>query len=411
MNVLIIAQLFWPDIGGGSTRAHNAAKALKNQGNNVTVVSAFPHYPKGDIPKKYRGKLVAKEQIDGMTIYRTWVPKLAFSSILKRVIIHLSFCLSSLLVMQKFRDTDIIFASNPSFFVSFPAAVYSFFLKKKYIRNVDDMWPEVWYDLGYVKSRIFRKILDHIAQKSYDNSCAVVPLSEGSVDVLESKYKIKREKITVIEHGVDTEKFRTNENKRDEQHQDGSSGRKKILMYAGALSIGYDFDTILQAAKILEQYPIQFIIRGEGDREDYLKQQVQQQKITNVKIDTKFVEFEKYNEILNSADIFLLPLSPVRGFDYELITKTLDYQMIGRPIFCISKGESKRYVNRTKSGIVTSSRDPKTVSDLILKLVKDEKLAEELGQNGRRYVLENLTIEMIGKRLMKVINSCMEREK
>jgi len=88
MNILIIAQYFPPDFGGASTRAINIAKALKMQGCRVVIVSAFPHYPNGIIPDKYRRKIMVEEEIEGMKIIRTWVPKLPHSSNFKRVLIH-----------------------------------------------------------------------------------------------------------------------------------------------------------------------------------------------------------------------------------------------------------------------------------------------------------------------------------
>ena len=58
MNVLVIAQYFPPDMGGGATRAYNMAKGLSLAGCDVTVVTSFPHYPTGNIPAKYRRKIV-----------------------------------------------------------------------------------------------------------------------------------------------------------------------------------------------------------------------------------------------------------------------------------------------------------------------------------------------------------------
>ena len=61
MRVLIIAQYFPPDMGGGATRAYNVAKGLLKAGCDVTVVSAFPHYPTGNVPRKYRWKPLSVE--------------------------------------------------------------------------------------------------------------------------------------------------------------------------------------------------------------------------------------------------------------------------------------------------------------------------------------------------------------
>ena len=337
MNILIIAQYFPPDFGGASTRAFNIAKALKMQGCSVVIVTAFPHYPTGKIPPKYKRKIIVEEEIEGMKIIRTWVPKLPHSSNFKRVLIHFSFFVSSLFAISKDRKTDLIFASNASFFVSFPAAIYKFFLRKEYIRNVDDLWPEVWYDLGYVKSKFLKKILDFIARSSYHKSIAVIPVSQGYVQTLISKYNVPKEKITVIEHGVDTSKFFRIKSKSEFK-------KNKIIMYSGALSQGYEFDIILKCAKLLESESVHFIIRGRGELAEQLKKSIKEYQLTNVELNTEFLPEDKLVNLLNTADIFILPMSPIKGFDEGLPTKILEYQAIAKPIVCISNEEPGRYI-------------------------------------------------------------------
>lgn len=74
MRVLIIAQYFPPDMGGGATRAYNAAKGLSKAGCAVTVVSAFPHYPTGDIPEEYRRKPLSIEYESELKVIRISFP-------------------------------------------------------------------------------------------------------------------------------------------------------------------------------------------------------------------------------------------------------------------------------------------------------------------------------------------------
>ena len=80
---------------------------------------------------------------------------------------HISFMLSSILGLVYIRKVDVIFAMNPGFFAFFPALIYKVLFRKNIIRNVDDLWPEVFYDLGIVKSRFFKRILDFAASISY----------------------------------------------------------------------------------------------------------------------------------------------------------------------------------------------------------------------------------------------------
>ena len=68
MNVLIIAQYFPPDMGGGATRAYNVAKGLMLNGCKVTVIATFPYYPRGDVLSEYRGKVVVSESFSYSTL-------------------------------------------------------------------------------------------------------------------------------------------------------------------------------------------------------------------------------------------------------------------------------------------------------------------------------------------------------
>ncbi len=394
MHILIIAQFFPPDFGGASTRAYNAAKGLALQGCKVTVVCGFPHYPHGKIPSKYCGKFFVNECMDNINLIRTWVPSVPHTSNFNRLRSHFGFAFSSFFGTLKIKNFDIIISMNPNLFSFLPSLLCHYIRRREIIRNVDDLWPELFYDLGIVKSNFLKKILDFFALKSYKIPKMIIPVSEGYIPTIVNKYKISKSKITVIEHGVDTKKFFPVKN--INKHQ-------KIIMYSGAINIGYDFDLILNCAKILEHENIKFVIRGIGNLAESIEKNIYDNSLSNVHLDTVLVDTKKLAEILNSADIFLLPMSKIKGIDTGLPTKIFEYQAIGKPIVCVSDNEAGRYIEKTKSGLVTSSRDPKILADLILQLVNDEKLSENLGLNGLKHVQKNLTIDAIGKHFLSVI--------
>ena len=400
-TVLIIAQYFAPDWSGSSTRAYNCARALTLEGCDVTVLSAFPHYPNGYTTASYKNKILSFDEVDEIKVIRTWVPNMSHSTDRRRVIIHLSFILSSLLGILYIRKFDVVIAMNPNLFAFFPALVYSFLYRRNIIRNIDDLWPEVFYDLGIVRSRLSKKILDFVARVTYSIPKMIVPLSHGYVKTLTDKYHVPREKIVVIEHGVDTERFSSHAVMPSFRNNAGSS--VKIIVYSGILTNAYDFDTVLKAAKILEAKPVHFIIRGTGDLANKLQTKIENFSLSNVEIRTDTLSRDELISFLNSADIFLLPMNSFNIVDQGLPTKTLEYQAMGKPIVCISNGEAGKYIKETHSGLVTGSRDPKELAGLILNLVNDDNLARTMGNNGYNYIKNNLTLEMIGKRFMKVI--------
>jgi glycosyltransferase involved in cell wall biosynthesis len=296
---------------------------------------------------------------------------------------------------------------NPNLFAFLPALIYKVLFRKNIIRNVDDLWPEAFYDLGIVKSRFFKKILDFAASISYQIPVAIIPLSHGYVQTLITKYHIPEEKIMVIEHGVDTMKFH-----RFKKSSSINNSNKKIIMYSGNLNLGYDFETVFRAAKLLELQPVYFIIRGIGVLSDKVSQMVKEYDVKNVDVRTDLLSQEQLVSVLNSADIFVLPMNlDARVMDQGLPTKLLEYQALGKPIVCISNGEAGKYIRKTQSGLVTATRQPEELARLIMHLVNDENLAKTLGDNGFNNINNNLTLEMVGKRFVDVITRSLQSTK
>lgn len=398
-NVLMLSQYFPPDVNGSSTRSYNVARSLLSQGCKVTVISTFPHFPERKFSKKYSHKISFIEESDGIKIIRMWIPKLPHSPYYKRVLLHISFCFAVLFGLSRVGKFDVIVAMNPTFFVGFPAWICKVFFQKKLIRNVDDLWPEVFYDLGIVKSKFLKRVLDFFSNISYKVSDAIIPVSQGYVSTLTEKYHIPKEKIFVIEHGVDIKKFGSLAKKHLNQNE------KKTIMYSGAINIGYDFEPVIKAAKLLESFSVRFVIRGTGENVDDVRKMIKRFEVKNVEVQTDLLEKNEFIDYLNTADVFLLPMN-FGVIDYGLPTKILEYQVLGKPIVCISSGEAGRYIERTKSGLVLKEKDSKKLAEMIKKLIIDENLAKQLGTNGFEYINKNLTLEKVGERLLKVINSC-----
>jgi len=399
MRVLVLAQYFPPDIGGGSTRAFNVAKGLREKGCVVRVVTAFPHYPLGRIPSRYKGKALVFEKIEDIEITRVWIPALPHNSLVNRIILHICFIFSSLFALPFEGEVDVVFAANPNLFSFFSALIYSFANRKPIVRNVDDLWPEVFYDAGLVKSGFLKKIIDIITWASYSVPVALTPISHAYIPKIIERYRIREEKIRTIEVGVDTTFF-------NKTYTHAKEKSDFVVMYSGILGSGYDFDTVLRAAKLLSSNKrISFIIRGVGERQREIRDMIKKLNLRNVVLSTDLVPKIELVQVLGSADVFLLPMGGAGSADDGLPTKIFEYQALGKPIICCSRGEPARYIASTKSGLVVDIKDPDALADAILKLQKDEETALELGLNGWKHIQQYLTVEKIGEHMYNLFIS------
>lgn len=397
LNVLVLAQYFPPDMGGSSTRASNVVKGLLGEGSQVTVVAAFPHYPLGEVPIEYRRRAIIVENAGNAKVFRVWIPALPHNSIVKRILLHFCFVFSSLFALPFVGDYDVVWAANPNLFCFLPAVVYGCVKSKRIIRNVDDLWPEVFYELGIVRSRMMHALLDFIAWLSYVVPAAVTPISVGYKNKIVEKYKIDARKIYVIEVGIETIQPLKVQKKEHNQF---------VVMYSGNLGQGYDFDIILESAKYLaDEKEIVFVIRGIGELAPTLRFKICELGLKNVVLNTEFLPKEELYSLLSSADVFALPMIPAHVVDEGLPTKVFEYQAYGKPIICVSSGEAARYVEATRSGLIVKPKDAHGFVEAVKRLYMDSRFGEELGKKGRDYVSEHLTAGKIGQRMCTVLTS------
>jgi len=404
MRVLILAQYFPPDMGGGATRAYNVAKGLMLNGCSVVVVAAFPHYPSGNVPAKYRWKPLTVEFMDGVKVFRTFMLPLASEGMFKRMLLFACFVASSLFALPFVGRVDVVWAANPNVIGVFPSLIYAFVKRCPLVQNVDDLWPEVLYDLGMNRKSPFARLGELLAKIAYSVSSVITPISPGYVKVICGKYGVDRGKVHVVRAGVDLSKFKVN----DSLFCSGEEGFR--VLYSGAFSMAYDFDQVLLAAEKLEEIGgVEFVLQGSGELVGYLKARVEELGLKNVKIIDMVVSRDEVAKLLSEADALILPLRDFGTPYLGISSKLYEYQAAGKPIICCAEGEPARYVEEAKSGIVVKPGDHEALAKAVLYLKENRELAEELGGNGRKYVEDKLSIEKIGLQMKKIFRDLLMR--
>ena len=144
---------------------------------------------------------------------------------------------------------------------------------------------------------------------------------------------------------------------------------------------------------------IVFVIRGVGEEAAKLKKAIFHFGLKNVVLDVCHLPKSELVALLDSADVFVLPMAGLSFVDQGLPTKVFEYQSYGKPILCVSDGEAARYIEATKSGLVVKPKDKVGFVDAVTRLYVDRQLGAELGRNGREYVSRYLTAEKIGEKM------------
>jgi glycosyltransferase involved in cell wall biosynthesis len=396
LKILVIAQQYPPDMGGGATRAYNAVKGLLLNGARVTVVAAHPHYPHGNIPKEYRWKPIKIEWREGAKVIRTFVPPLPSLGLAYRLTLFLLFAASSLFALPAVGKVDVVWAANPNIISFFPAMVYGLLLRAPVALNIDDLWPEDMYSLNLLKpNSFFAKAAEALARIAYHKARVITPISPYYKLVICGRYQADPSKVKTVRAGVDTSKFKPCPPRQ-------RSGKFTVL-YSGAFSVAYDFEQVLQAAKLLQNENVEFVLQGGGEMAPLVKKRVKELGLTNVKVIDKILPREEVANLLCQADALLLPLKDFGRPYLGISSKLYEYQAAGKPILCAARGAPALHVLETRTGLVSRPGDHEALAKNTLKLARNPRKAEEMGAIGRSFVEREASLDKIGAELLNAL--------
>ena len=401
LNVLMIAQYFPPDLGGSATRAYNLAKGLFLNGCEVTVITAFPHYPHGKIPREYRWKPFKIEWLGKIKVIRTYVPPIKSAGFFRRILLIGVFAVSSLFALPFLGEVDAVWASS-----WIPGIIYGRVKSRPVALNEDDLTLEDLVDLQLInEGSLVLRIAERIYRVFLAKGDVVTPVSPGYVETLSKKYWVDKKRIHVVKGGVDLSIFKPCVSR--------PKSDKFVVLYSGAFSVAYDFEQVFRAAKIVEEKfgDVEFVLQGKGELLGSMLSMINELNVKSVKIIDKLLSREDVAQLLCQADILVLPIveykKPYRGMS----SKLYEYQAVGKPIICCSRGLPSVYVRETNSGLVVYPGDYEAFAKAVLELKENPELARTMGENGRKYVETEASIEAVGFKMKEIFEILTQRNR
>ena len=154
MKILIISQHFWPE----SFIINDVASRLAKNGNSIHVLTGQPNYNTGKIPKKYKTFNIKKQIYNKVKIFRVPILSRGNKTALRLILNYITFIISGIFFLKKIvkkNNFDIIFVYATSPILKSLIGVYAKTItKSKLVIWIQDLWPGVLKDMGFIKSNI-----------------------------------------------------------------------------------------------------------------------------------------------------------------------------------------------------------------------------------------------------------------
>src|SRR6516225_3353943 len=113
LRILFLTPYFPPEIGAPQMRIYDQAVRLQSKGHAVWVLTTFPNYPSGIVPRKWKGRLFWKGTEQGVGVYRFWTYATPNSGFLSRILSQLSFALLACIAALRVPPVDVIIVESP----------------------------------------------------------------------------------------------------------------------------------------------------------------------------------------------------------------------------------------------------------------------------------------------------------
>ncbi len=203
-------------------------------------------------------------------------------------------------------------------------------------------------------------------------------------------------KITVVHHGIDTEKFKPVKDPEKLYKQYPRLKGKRVIFHPARISLGKGGDVSIKAAHIVRKHikDIILVLAGteniidwnnhrEGDLE-YMSQMIRTLELQdNIYLDA--FSIDQMAELYNLAEVCVYPSTAFEPFGLTM----LEAQASEKPIVVTRTGGMPEIIHDGINGYVVNIRDHETLAQRVIMLMQDQALCRRLGEVGRKNVVRH----------------------
>lgn len=406
MRILLLTQWFDPE---PTVKGLVFAKKLRDLGHEVEVLTGFPNYPSGNVYPGYSIKPMQVELIEGIRVTRVPLYPSHDRSAVRRIANYASFALSSCIAgLFAIRKPDVIYTNGPPPTVGVSAAFISLFRRAPFVYDILDLWPDTLAATGMMNNSKALKVVNWICNWIYKRAAHITVTAPGMRDRLLAR-GVPENKLTVIYNWCDESSIGSLRPEVSERHP-GSDFEKPSarfdVLFAGNMGKAQAMDAVLGAGLILknENPSVRLLLIGGGIEVERLKKSAEERAITNIKFLPR-VPMSEVGAILARADALLVHLKDDPLFRITIPSKTQAYLAAGKPVVMAVAGDAAQMIRESEAGVCAQPEEARSIADAIKQLSElGVEKSLEMGQRGRRYYCENLSLDVGARKFVAVFN-------
>ena len=413
LRILLHGINYSPELTGIGKYSGEMAEWLAARGHGVRVVTAPPYYPAWRVRTDYRAWSYKTEPGNGpddVRVYRCpiYVPRRPSGN---TRLLHLgSFMLSSLPIMlsQAQWRPDVVLTVEPTLLSSIAGLTTARLAEAVAWLHVQDFEVDAAFGLGLLpgegRAHRLAEMLDRRTMCLFDHISTV---SEKMMQRLPEK-GVPIEKTVMFPNWVDTDVIAPLPGVSRLRQQLGLGPERVVLMYAGNMGMKQGLELLpLLAQEFAPDPRIHFVFCGDGAYHAQLAGMVR--GAANVTM-LPLQPFDRLNDLLNAADIHLLPQRPDAA-DLVMPSKLTGMLASGRPVIATAAPGTQVALALGSCGIAVPPLDNSALFAAVRTLADEPQMRHALGVAARAHAVEHLGRERVLERFEAELQAAVAKRR
>lgn len=401
-TITIITGNYYPEDTAIGLYTYQFSKYLVDNGYEVNVLTAFPYYPQWKIWDNYKSKSKFYfETLDKIKVfrYKQYVPKKV--TFLGRIFLMISLLYGTIINSFKIKNSDLIICIIPFTISVIPGIILKKRMKAKLWIHIQDFEFNLAFESGVLKEdkfvlNFFKKTIFRFESYLLNNANTISSISNNMMKKIEEKSKV--DNLYYFPNWVSS----NNINPDNYRLHKYISKEKFTLLYSGNIGEKQDWNFFEDLCAIIKDDEIEIVIVGEGGYLSVLKERIS--KYTFVKF-FNLVPFNELSDLLCSANCHFL-FQKTNVLDTIMPSKILGMMASGKPsIISGNKDSEVNNIFKNDCGFYFSNNDVNSIYQQIVTLKNNVTLAENIGENARKYILKHFSEDSILKNFENKIES------
>jgi colanic acid biosynthesis glycosyl transferase WcaI len=390
LRILLHGINYSPELTGVGKYSGEMAEWLAAQGHQVRVVTAPPYYPAWRVRADYRAWCYRTEPGTGpapVRVYRTPIYVPGKPSGAKRVLHLASFMVSALPIMlsQLQWEPELVLVVEPTL-MAVPAALLTAYLAGA-VRwlHIQDFEVDAAFDLGLLPREGWVHSLAGWLERSIMHRFhRVSTISEKMLERLPTKGAVRT---VFFPNWVDTDAIAPLDGASQLRRELGLGPERIVMLYAGNMGMKQGLEVLPVLARRCSGDPrLHFIFCGEGAFQSELTTLLEgAENVTLLPLQP----FDRLNDLLNTADIHLLPQRSDAA-DLVMPSKLTGMLASGRPVVATAAPGTQVARALQGCGLVVPPGDAEALYAAVTQLANSPALRQELGRLARAHAVQHL---------------------